>query len=101
MNYVSFSRSATRSSGTKNFATKLLIIVYFSNSYFYRLPKLLNAFLEIDLANYLNATKKKLKTYLWNHFVHKFDPNNNCTLHFVCSCYNFSCHPFTPNFSTL
>ena len=100
LNYVSFSRGATRSSGTK-LCHRVTDNCISLNSYFYRIPKLWNAFPEIDLTLSLNTIKKKLKTYLWNHFVHNFDPNNTCTLHFVCPCYNCSRHPSTPNFSTL
>ena len=58
-NYVSFSRSATRSFGTK-LCHRVIDNCISSNSYFYRIPKLWNAFPEIDLALSLNTIKKKL-----------------------------------------
>ena len=67
MNYVSFSRSTTRSSGTK-LCHRVTDNCISSNSYFYKIPKLWNAFPEIDLALSLNATKKKLKNLSMESF---------------------------------
>ena len=100
LNYVSFVRGATRSSNTKLFHRAANNRIT-SNSYFYRIPKLWNALPEINLTLSLNTIKKKLNTFLWNHFIQNFDPSNNCVLHFVCPCYNCNHHPSTLDFGTL
>ena len=100
MNYVSFVRGATRSSDTK-LVHRTTDNCITSNSYFYRIPRLWNALPEIDLTLSINTMKTKLNTFLWNHFMHNFDPNNNCTLKFLCPCCNCTRHPLTPNFRSL
>ena len=82
---LSFSASNTRLSGIKlshkssNNNTTL-------NSYFFRLPRLWNSLPVIDCSFPFNIIKKKLMSFLWNHFVTNFDSNNNCTFHFLCPC---------------
>ena len=100
LNHVSFVRGATRSSDTK-LVHRTTDNCITSNSYFYRIPRLWNALPEIDLTLSINTMKTKLNTFLWNHFMHNFDPNNNCTLHFLCPCCNCTRHPLTPNFRSL
>ena len=86
ISYITFSNSATRSSEH----SKLLHIKCFSNSsrhfYFYRLPRLWNAFPHINVNLPLSTIKKSLYKFLWHHFVNTFDPCHVCTNHFCCPC---------------
>ena len=79
-NYFTFSSNRTRST------SKLARSNVTKNSYFYRLPCLWNALPPIDLNSSFTSIKLYLKLFIWNHFVSNFDPNNSCTLHFLCPC---------------
>ena len=37
--------------------------------------------------------KRKLQSFLWNHFIDHFDPNNPCSFHFICPCAKCSLLP--------
>ena len=68
----------------------LLFLVYINNisrhSYFHHLPSLWDAIPILDLNVPVCLLKSKLKSYLWEHFLTNFDENNNCTLHYLCTC---------------
>ena len=49
----------------------------------------------IDLNMSFGTLKSKLKRYLWEHFLNHSDDNNNCTLHYLCSC--SGCHQSRPS----
>ena len=50
--------------------------------------RLWSALPPIDLNLSFTPIKLYLKLFLWNHFVSNFNPNNSCTLHFLCPCFN-------------
>ena len=80
LNFVSLSNNPTRSCSSKlhhKFSSTNLI----NNSYLYRLPRIC-----LPVINTSLPIQKILKTYFWNHFVNSFNVNNNCTLHYLCTC---------------
>jgi len=77
-NYFTFSSNRTRSTSHHKRVHKLVRTNVTKNSYFYRLcspPYRPQSQFHIPLY---------LKLFYWNHFVNNFDPNNSCTLHFLC-----------------
>ena len=88
-NYFTFSSNRTRSTSHHKLVHKLARST--KNSYFYRLPHLWNALPPIDLNSSFTSIKLYLKLFFWNHFVSNFDPNNSCTLHFLCPCHKCVC----------
>ena len=98
-NYINFNPANTRS-GASN---KLIPTHHLNNlahhSYFHHLPSLWNAMPVIDLNMSFALLKSKLKRYLWDHFLNRFDDNNNCTLR-PCSRCHLS-RPPTSNFTHL
>ena len=85
-NYFTFSSNRMRSTSHHKLVHKLARSNVTKNSYFYRLPRLWNALPPIDLNSSFTSIKLYLKLFFWNHFVSNFDPNNSCTLHFLCPC---------------
>jgi len=63
------------------------------HSYFHRLRSLWNAMPIMDINLYITL-KRKLKSFLWNHFLTNFDESNKCTFHFLCPC--SICHQSRP-----
>ena len=99
-NYVLFNNCHTRSSSSKlchKYSDNLVL----ANSYFHRIPWLWNLIPIIDLSLSFSTIKSKLYTFLWNHFLNNFDPNNNCTLHFLCPCRHCSKLPHSYNLNSL
>ena len=84
-------------SNTRSFGTKLCHRVSNNNttlnSYFFRLPRLWNSLPIIDISLPFYIIKKKLISFLWNHFISNFDPNNNCTFHFYVLVVNVLNYP--------
>ena len=72
LDYIEFNTGPTRSAiqklRHKQANTNLVM-----NSYFYRLPRLWNSLLVIDLSFSLAVIKHKLKAYFWDHFIVNFD----------------------------
>ena len=85
-NYINFSSASIRS-GANN---KLILPHHLNNSsrhsYFHRLPSLWNSMPIFGLDMTFNKLKSKLEQYLCEHFLNRFDVNNNCTLHYQCPC---------------
>ena len=71
------------------------------NFYFNRLPRIWNHLPVIDLDLSVITIKRKLKVYLWNHFLSNFNPDIKCTYSFLCPCVNCNKLPRTPNFDFL
>ena len=71
------------------------------NFYFNRLPRLWNYLPVINTELNLSKIKYKLRSYLWNHFITNFNPDNKCSFSFLCPCINCSKQPKTPTFETL
>ena len=84
--YISFSNINTRSSS----CNKLIHIFHSSNLnryfFFHRIPRLWNSIPIIDLSLSLSTIKSKLKRHFWNHFIEHFNPDDHCTLHYLCPC---------------
>ena len=90
-NYSSFNSNCTRSTSHHKLVHKVVRTNVTKNSYFYRLPCLWNAVPSINLNLSFTSIKSSLKLFFWNHFVNNFDPNNSCTLHFLCPCHKCVC----------
>ena len=69
--------------------------------YFNRVVRLWNALPEIDTTQPVPVIKKKLKSFLWSHFVDSFDSHSPCTWHFLCPCNHCFSSPAPCNFSSL
>ena len=86
--YVQFVSSTTRSSSHSKL--KCLLPQSSNNHlnfiYFNRVVKLWNALPEMDLELSIFCLKKKLKSFFWNHFSAKFNPDSPCTWHYLCPC---------------
>ena len=62
--------------------------------YFNRVVRLWNALPEIDTTQPVPVIKKKLKSFLWSHFVDSFDSHSPCTWHFLCPCNHCFSSPY-------
>ena len=71
------------------------------HSYFNRIPRLWNALPVINLNQSMNIIKRLLKTYMTNHFLANYNPNNSCTLHFLCPCSRCQSKLSSPNFNSI
>ena len=74
-NFVEFSSRPTRS--CSNFKKME------GNFYFNRIPRLWNSLPTLD-ANL--SLKYKLRKYFWDYFIAHFDPNDECSFHYLCLC---------------
>ena len=99
LNYVAFSNSRTRSATAHKLRHNYSPNNKIRNSYFNRLPRLWNALPPINTELHLTTIKSTIYNYLWSHFTEHFNPNDSCTYHFLCPCYNCCNISPTPNFS--
>ena len=88
LNYVTFSNKRTRSATNNKLLHNYSSNNKICNSYFNHLPRLWNALPPINTDLHLNSIKTLIYEFHWNHFTEHFNPNNSCTYHFVCPCYN-------------
>ena len=58
--------------------------------YFGRIPRLWNSLPPLDISLPLSSIKLKLHNYFWDHFISHFDPNDECSYHYLCLCYKCS-----------
>ena len=101
--YVQFLSSNSRSSSHSKLkcslpssSTNNLRFIYAN-----RVVRIWNALPVIDIDLSIPTIKQKLKSFLWNHFITNFNPNQPCTWHYVCPCSNCITLPIPHNFSTL
>ena len=71
------------------------------HSYFNRISRLWNALPVINLNLSIDIIKKRLRSFLFSHFITNFDPANSCTLHFLCPCSRCQSLLQPPNFNDL
>jgi hypothetical protein len=88
--YISFSSSVTRSSTNHKLLHSLSLTNYTRHFYFNKLPRFWNSLPTIDLTLSPSTIKVNIKMFLWNHFIHHFNPADPCTFHFKCPCCNCS-----------
>jgi len=83
--YVSFSNNCTRSGGLK-----LNHNPSFNNKhrhfYFNRICRLWNALPIINMDLSTLTIKNQIRSFLWEHFIANFDPNNPHKFHYLCPC---------------
>ena len=64
------------------------------HSHFYQLSTPWNYTPVFDLDMTFVTLKLKSKKYLWKNFLNHFDVNDNCSLHYQCTCSR--CHQSIP-----
>ena len=85
--YVSF-MSSSRLKSSHQLKVNYCRTVHFHRIYFNLIVKLWNTLAHcIDLSLSLEAIKKDLQYYFWNHFIKYFDSDNICLFHICCPCY--------------
>ena len=99
LNYITFSNNNSRTSNHFKLSHKFSRSSETSCSYFFRLPKLWNSLPSFDLTLSPSTNCKKLKSFLWQHFLCSFDSNNLCTYHYKCLCCKCSSLSLPSNFS--
>jgi len=98
--YTKFCHHSTRSSSSNKLEHVFTSTNHQRNFYFYRLPRTFNNLPVINLTLPFNAIKSQITNYLWQHFTHNFDPDNQHSFHFLCPCSVCSKNPKTTNFNT-
>ena len=93
-NFVEFSSRPTRRS-CSNFKLKHSIsrTNMEGNFYFNRIPRLWNSLPTLDANLSLSTIKYKLHKYFWDYFIAHFDPNDECSFHYLCLCQKCSSLP--------
>ena len=86
LSFVSFSKVGTRASTAHKLVHNYSRTTTYRHFYFNRLVRLWNSLPFIDLSQSLQCIKSKLLSYLWDHFTNHFNPDNPCTLHYLCPC---------------
>lgn len=84
--YVRFNQSSSRSSTKKHLVHNYTKTNKARHFYFNRVVRLWNKLPEINLENSFSNIKVYLTKFLWNYFLHSFDPENICSYHFCCPC---------------
>ena len=74
--YVIFCSGSTRSSVGFKLVHSFSRNNKIKHFYFHRLPRLWNSLPTIDI-NQSRLIKRKFQSFLWNHFIDHFDPNNH------------------------
>ena len=100
LDFVTFCSGHTRSSTYFKLRHSFSRKNYIRHFYFYRLPRLWNSLPYIDIHQSESTIKKKLKRFMWSHFINNFDSDNVCTYHLVCPCAKCSLLPVSYNFDT-
>jgi hypothetical protein len=98
--FVQFSAHHTRSSSncklkhtvSRNYNEKIF--------YFNRIPQLWNSLPPLDISLPLSSFKSKLHNYFWDNFISYFNPNDECSYHYLCLCYKCSSLPVNMHFSS-
>ena len=91
--YVTFCSGSTRSSVGFKLVHSFSRNNKIKHFYFHRLPRLWNSLPTININQSVRLIKRKLQSFLWNHFIDHFDPNNPCSFHFICPCAKCSVLP--------
>ena len=66
--------------------------------YFYRISHLWNSLPIIDLNLPISLIKSKIKSYLWQHFITNFSPDNIHKLRYLCPCSSCVSHHSSSNY---
>ena len=81
-----FLHHSLRSSSHRKLKQKYCHTSHYEHFYFSRIVRLWNTFLDFDISLSITSIKPILCTYLWNHFITQFDPEDSGKYHFVCPC---------------
>ena len=98
--YISFSHSTTRSN-----LVKLHHNISFTNKerhfYFNRICRLWNSLPIIDISLPIETIKRRIKSFLWNHFITNFNSTDPHKYHYLCPCGNCVSNHLVMNFDLL
>ena len=84
--YISFASSSTRLTTNRKMIQQFSRTSTFRHYYFNQIVKLWNSIPTIDLNEPLPSIKETITTFLWQHFIVNFNPNNTCTYRYICPC---------------
>jgi len=99
--YTSFTNSNTRSGDHLKLIHPRSTSALHHHFYFNRIARLWNYLPVINLTLPAHITKKKIKSYLWEHFTCHFHTDQTCSIHLLCPCYRCSRQTISTNFSEL
>ena len=97
--YISFSDQQTRSGLHKKMNITRSKKNICRNFYFNRIARIWNKLPPQDINRPLASIKQSMIKELTDHFISTYDPNNPCTLHFICPCAKCSHFPQPPLFN--
>ena len=92
-NFVEFSSRPTRSCSNFKLKHSISRTKMEGNFYFNRIPRLWNSLPTLDANLSLSTIKYKLRKYFWDYFIAHFDPNDECSFHYLCLCQKCSSLP--------
>ena len=84
--HIVFHSSSTRSSAHLKLKHVLSRTSSASHFYFNRIPRLWNSLPTIDLEQSVSSIKKRVRQFLWDHFLLSFKSDSPCSFHFMCPC---------------
>jgi len=96
--YISFASSNTRSSDHLKLVHPRTISALHHHFYFNCIARLWNYLPVINLSYII---KQKIKSYLLEHFNSHFHPDQICSFHLLCPCYQYSWQSISINFNQL
>ena len=99
--YITFARGSTRSGLHQKLNHSRSQTAIQHHFYFNRIVRLYNSFPIIDLSLPLNTIKRRIINHLWTHFIHHFNPERTCSLHFLCPCHRCCKEPISVDFNHL
>jgi len=82
--YVHFASNATRSGTSLKLVHNKPLSSTHQHFFFTRIVRLWNYLPDIDLSLHTNQINKQLKSFLWNYFINKFNPDLLCAHHVIC-----------------
>ena len=92
-NFVEFSSCPTRSCSNFKLKHSISRTKMEGNFYFNRILRLWNSLPTLDANLSVSTIKYKLRKYFWDYFIAHFDPNDECSFHYLCLCQKCSTLP--------
>jgi len=99
--YVHFASNATRSGTSLKLVHNKPLSSIHQHFFFIRIVRFWNHLPTIDLSLHTNQINKQLKSFFWNHFINKFNPDLLCTYHVICPCHRCTSLLIPVNFDNL
>ena len=85
-NFVEFSSRPTISCSNLKLKHSISRTKMEGNFYLNRIPRLWNSLHTLDANLSLSIIKYKLRKYFWDYLIAYFDPNDECSFHYLCLC---------------